>query len=104
MMKNVLTLLATALYYEEIPLVVADWRPAKPILSTRKHFQSIGFCFSPYMSCVCGSDSMYQAILQKDVLPREDSDAPIESFWEAVLVNIRPFLFRKPALPQQNRY
>ena len=51
----------------------------------------------------CGSDPIYQAvlwfrlnistILKKDPLPREDSDAPIESFWEAVLVEIRPFLY-----------
>ena len=45
-----------------------------------------------YIKRFCGSDPIYQAILKKDALPREDSDAPIESFWEAVLVEIRPFL------------
>ena len=46
-----------------------------------------------YIKGLCGSEPIYQAILQKDALPREDSDAPIESFWEAILVEMRPFLY-----------
>ena len=43
----------------------------------------------------CVADPINEAILQKDALRRQDSDAPIESFWEAVLVEIWPFYCQK---------
>ena len=41
----------------------------------------------------CVPDPIDEAFLQKDSLRREDLDAPIETAWEAILVEIRPFLY-----------
>ena len=44
-----------------------------------------------HIGCFCGADSIFQTILQdcnKDASPREDSGAPIESFWRVKCVYI----------------
>ena len=50
---------------------------------------------SMYIKVLGGRQNIYEQICSKARYRREDSCAPTESFWEVIICDIWPFIFRK---------